>query len=106
MSYRYNFLFFYFFFNFADIYIVVCCSGAFMVTSSSWWVWRNLTLVHSERPKLYAILAFLSAVGLNKSKTVQPVFQNKQKNKTDKSALIITAQTVLGEEDKFGFRCD
>ena len=24
-----------------------------------------LTLLHSERPKLYAILAFLSAVGLN-----------------------------------------
>ena len=25
-----------------------------------------LTLMHSERPKLYAILAFLSALGLNK----------------------------------------
>ena len=25
----------------------------------------NLTLLHSERPKLYTILAFLSAVGLN-----------------------------------------
>ena len=24
-----------------------------------------LTLLHSERPKLYAILAFLSAIGLN-----------------------------------------
>ena len=26
----------------------------------------NLTLLHSERPKLYAILAFLSAIGLRK----------------------------------------
>ena len=25
----------------------------------------SLTLLHSERPKLYAILAFLSAIGLN-----------------------------------------
>ena len=25
----------------------------------------TLTLLHSERPKLYAILAFLSAIGLN-----------------------------------------
>ena len=27
----------------------------------------SLTLLHSERPKLYAVLAFLSAVGLMKS---------------------------------------
>ena len=27
----------------------------------------SLTLLHSERPKLYAILAFLSAIGLTKS---------------------------------------
>ena len=27
-----------------------------------------LTLLHSERPKLFAVLAFLSAVGLNESK--------------------------------------
>ena len=26
---------------------------------------RGLTLLHSERPKLYAILAFLSAIGLS-----------------------------------------
>ena len=26
---------------------------------------HNLTLLHSERPKLYAILAFLSAIGLS-----------------------------------------
>ena len=26
--------------------------------------WYNLTLLHSERPKLYTILAFLSAIGL------------------------------------------
>ena len=26
-----------------------------------------LTLLHSERPKLYTILAFLSAIGLNKN---------------------------------------
>ena len=26
---------------------------------------NDLTLLHSERPKLYAILAFLSAIGLN-----------------------------------------
>ena len=26
---------------------------------------QSLTLLHSERPKLYAILAFLSATGLN-----------------------------------------
>ena len=26
---------------------------------------KNLTQLHSERPKLYTILAFLSAVGLN-----------------------------------------
>ena len=31
----------------------------------------NLTLLHSERPKLYAILAFLSAIGLNKIKILQ-----------------------------------
>ena len=28
-----------------------------------------LTLLHSERPKLYAILAFLSAIGLNHNPT-------------------------------------
>ena len=28
----------------------------------------SLTLLHSERPKLYAILAFLSAIGLKKLK--------------------------------------
>ena len=28
---------------------------------------RPITLVHSERPKLYAILAFLSAVGLKQN---------------------------------------
>ena len=27
---------------------------------------HNLTLLHSERPKLYGVLAFLSAVGLNR----------------------------------------
>ena len=27
----------------------------------------SLTLLHSERPKLYTILAFLSAIGLKKS---------------------------------------
>ena len=27
----------------------------------------TLTLLHSERPKLYTILAFLSAIGLNKN---------------------------------------
>ena len=26
--------------------------------------YKNLTLLHSERPKLYTILAFLSAIGL------------------------------------------
>ena len=29
-----------------------------------WPIHDNLTLLHSERPKLYAILVFLSAVGL------------------------------------------
>ena len=29
---------------------------------------KNLTLLHSERPKLYTILAFLSAIGLTASK--------------------------------------
>ena len=30
----------------------------------------HLTLLHSERPKLYAILAFLSAVGLKDLQTI------------------------------------
>ena len=30
----------------------------------------SLTLLHSERPKLYAILAFLSAVGLIQGDTI------------------------------------
>ena len=30
----------------------------------------DLTLLHSERPKLYAILVFLSAAGLNKAKFI------------------------------------
>ena len=29
-----------------------------------------LTLLHSERPKLYAILAFLSAIGLSQAVTI------------------------------------
>ena len=33
----------------------------------------SLTLLHSERPKLYTILAFLSAIGL-KCKGVTPCF--------------------------------
>ena len=28
--------------------------------------WSYLTLLHSEKPKLFTILAFLSAIGLNK----------------------------------------
>ena len=37
----------------------------------------TLTLLHSERPKLYTILAFLSAIGL---KTAHDIFF--QRNKT------------------------
>ena len=40
-----------FFFNFADVNFVVCLPCI-------------LTLLHSERPKLDTILAFLSAIGL------------------------------------------
>ena len=32
-----------------------------------WKYWEYVTLLHSERPKLYAILAILSAIGLNKN---------------------------------------
>ena len=39
----------------------------------------ELTILHSERPKLYTILVFLSAIGL-----IQPKLVNKWKtNKTD-----------------------
>ena len=41
------------------------------VLLSNWWLGcssiAHLTLLHSERPKLYTILAFLSAVGLNQA---------------------------------------
>ena len=30
----------------------------------------DLTLLHSDRPKLYTILAFLSAIGLSNSETI------------------------------------
>ena len=33
-------------------------------TSNKYAKFQSLTLLHSERPKLYAILAFLSAIGL------------------------------------------
>ena len=33
---------------------------------------KGLTLLHSERPKLYTILAFLSAIGLNGELTNYP----------------------------------
>ena len=35
-----------------------------------------LTLLHSERPKLYTILAFLSAVGLNDTSYIYCLFMN------------------------------
>ena len=38
--------------------------GAIFVTLKSGWALTSLTLLHSEIPKLYTILAFLSAVGL------------------------------------------
>ena len=38
--------------------IVICFAVSFETT------FYMLTLLHSERPKLYAILAFLSAIGL------------------------------------------
>ena len=37
-------------------------------------VFRFLTLLHSERPKLYTILAFLSAVGLKVAKIMEVYF--------------------------------
>ena len=33
---------------------------------------KNLALLHSERPKLYTTLAFLSAIGLNLNKVIVP----------------------------------
>ena len=33
-----------------------------------------LTLMHSDRPKLYTILAFLSATGLSRFHYIQPLF--------------------------------
>ena len=43
------------------------CRGGMKVGGE--WGWggvNSLTLLHSERPKLYTILAFLSAIGLRK----------------------------------------
>ena len=34
----------------------------------------SLTFLHSERPKLYGVLAFLSAIGLKNTSTVIPHF--------------------------------
>ena len=36
----------------------------------------TLTLLHSERPKLYAILAFPSAIGLKTSQCSRSIFDN------------------------------
>ena len=50
-----------------------------LFTNSDIFLFGTLTLLHSERPKLYAILAYLSAIGLNGftkySLTFQAVFQ-------------------------------
>ena len=48
--------------------ILPICQHAFIVIFNLIWICADtitLTLLHSERPKLYAILAFLSAIGLN-----------------------------------------
>ena len=37
---------------------------------------RNLTLLHSERPKLYTILAFLSAIGIRFATQILYVSKN------------------------------
>ena len=49
-----------------------------------------LTLLHSERPKLYTILAFLSAMGLMKSHLTSKVViygNYKNLNKSQKSSI-------------------
>ena len=45
--------------------------GLGILIQSRWGFYDDacLTLMHLERPKLYAILAFLSAIGLKKKKT-------------------------------------
>ena len=57
----------------------------------------HLILLHSKRPKLYAILAFLSAIGLNKKKCLLPEelilstksLPNKREHKTKKTVELL-----------------
>ena len=46
------------------VVVCVCVGGGGIKYKLQCSQMRALTLLHSERPKLYAILAFLSAVGL------------------------------------------
>ena len=54
----------------------------------------SLTLFHSERPKLYAILAFLSAIGLNAYDSVFISF--KVKSFSIRVNLLVELCNVLG----------
>ena len=55
---------------------------------------NSLTLLHSERPKLYAILTFLSAIGLTtKKQTTKFSSANVQKNVKSKLYHIENSKT-------------
>ena len=51
--------------SFGHIYLVPTILPCYFWVISTFF--KQLTLLHSERPKLYAILAFLSAIGLSRN---------------------------------------
>ena len=63
----------------------------------------KVTLLHSERPKLYAILAFLSAIGLAQilsARTTMAKLSNKTKILQTKNKYIIQKKELLFLRDK------
>ena len=50
-----------------------CLIEAVLIRITAYIFYNSLTLLHSERPKLYTILAFLSAIGLKKSQNYHQI---------------------------------